>query len=397
MNPLFERLMRGARLTQAGQLQEATLAIQLALNAAGLDARKTPEAASPAAARAANDEAVLDVQARVVPDMASERIVDLAPTQSPPQMPEPDVASPAQPPRAGATPGAASEQWTDGVFARGHHQIAYKLFVPTTGAGQPRPLLLMLHGCTQDPADFAAGTRMNQLAREHGFLVLYPAQTQHANSSRCWNWFKPQHQQRGRGEPATLAALTQSIVDSQGVDPQRVYVAGLSAGGAMADILGRAYPDLFAAVGVHSGLPTGAAADLMSALSAMQQGPAAATTASAATEAGLPTIVFHGDADGTVSPRNGEAVVKAALAGRDGGAPRSTDGRSAQGRAFTRRIHDAAPGRPAVEHWRLHGAGHAWAGGSAQGSFTDPTGPDASAEMLRFFLAHPKEAQVTSA
>ena len=396
MNPLFERLMRSARMTRAGQLHDATRAIQSALNAAGIDTRAMPAtsatsivdpARTPPAARAANDDVVLDVEARVIPDPT------VAPAPAAPLRPdsEPTAAPGAPPPHADAAPGTEhadrTEQWIDGVFARGHHQIAYKLFVPATGAGQPRPLLLMLHGCTQDPDDFAAGTRMNQLAREQGFLVLYPAQTQHANSSKCWNWFKPQHQQRGRGEPATLAALTQSIVEGQGIDPRRVYVAGLSAGGAMADILGRAYPELFAAVGVHSGLPTGAASDLMSALSAMKQGPAASLPPS---DAGLPMIVFHGDADGTVHPRNGEALVRTALAGRDGASDASHNGRSPLGRAFTRRVHDGAPDQPAVEHWLLHGAGHAWAGGSARGSFTDPTGPDASAEMLRFFLAHPK-------
>ena len=360
MNPLFERLMRKATLlTKGGHLQEATRAIQRALG--GADATPRAERTTPAAPAANDDEAqVVDVEARVV------------------------GPAPAHLPRRES----GTEQWTDGLFAHQHRPIAYKLFVPETGAGSPRPLVLMLHGCTQNPEDFAAGTQMNQLAREHGFLVLYPAQTRHANSSKCWTWFKPQHQQRGRGEPALLASLAQSVIDAHGVDPERVYVAGLSAGGAMADILGRSYPDLFAAVGVHSGLPSGAASDLMSALSAMKSGPAAAGSGGRT----VPTIVFHGDADGTVNVRNGEALVAAALAGQEEAAAsaQASDGRSTQGRAFTRRVHTDARGLPAVEHWLLHGAGHAWSGGNARGSYTDPSGPDASAEMLRFFLSHRK-------
>jgi len=273
----------------------------------------------------------------------------------------------------------------DGLFAHRNRSIAYKLFVPAKGTGTVRPLVLMLHGCTQHPDDFAAGTQMNRLAQELGFLVLYPAQTQHANSSKCWNWFKPQHQQRDRGEPALLAALTRSVMSEQAVDPARVYVAGLSAGGAMADILGRTHPDLFAAVGVHSGIPAGAAHDLMSALSVMKNGQAAAPTL----RPSIPIIVFHGDADGTVHARNGEQLVAAALASQNAAAPTDESrGQASKGRRYTRRVYQQ--GRASIEHWLLHGAGHAWAGGSPRGSFTDPTGPDASAEMLRFFLAHPK-------
>ncbi|MDM0050320.1 PHB depolymerase family esterase [Variovorax sp. J22R115] len=380
MNPLFKRLMRQAtRLTSTGNLREATRAIQRALGGLGAQestAGRPADAASPSARAANEDTLVVDVEARLVE--AAPSVVEAPAVQTP-----------------SLTPATESEEeWIDGLFAHQHRSIAYKLFVPAKGTGEPRPLLLMLHGCTQHPEDFAAGTQMNQLAREHGFLVLYPAQTQHANSSKCWNWFKPQHQQRERGEPALLAALTHSVMAVQSVDPARVYVAGLSAGGAMADILGRTHPDLFAAVGVHSGLPTGAASDLMSALSAMKSGHAKGETAGRMP----PTIVFHGDADSTVHPRNGEQVVAAALAGQPetaAPAPQEASGTSTQGRTFTRRTYASAEGRSAVEHWVLHGAGHAWAGGSSQGSFTDPSGPDASAEMLRFFLAHPHASPAT--
>ncbi|RYG11726.1 MAG: PHB depolymerase family esterase, partial [Burkholderiales bacterium] len=197
------------------------------------------------------------------------------------------------------------------------------------------------------------------LARDAGVVVLYPEQTQRANAQRCWNWFKTQHQQRDRGEPALLAALTRSVVQAQGIDPARVYVAGLSAGGAMADILGRTYPDVFAAVGVHSGLPRGSARDIGSALTAMRTGGHAPAQGSGTVP---PLIVFHGDADATVNPSNGQALADAAVAAvaAVGGASRqgeSTQGSSAKGGRYTRTCHADASGAIAVEHWRLQGAG----------------------------------------
>lgn len=288
-----------------------------------------------------------------------------------------------------------TERWLDGSSSHRGRTLAHKLYVPPTASDSgaaKRPLVVMLHGCTQGAADFATGTQMNLLAREAGALVLYPEQTQHANAQKCWNWFKPQHQQRGKGEPEALAVLIRSIVDEHDVDGSRVYVAGLSAGGAMADILGRTYPDLIAAVGVHSGLPSGAASDLPSALAAMRNGVDSNAGHGASAQI-PPTIVFHGDADATVHVRNATAIVDAARAGhRDpaGALPEASasEGRAPAGRRYTRTVYSDRSGRIGTEYWRLHGAGHAWSGGSAQGSYTDPTGVDASAEMLRFFLAH---------
>ena len=355
MKHLFHDMLGEAtRLTQGGQLQAATDMIQRALREAG--AASMPGSVRPDA-NAADDGLVIDVETRVVGE-----------------------------PKAQTDDGA--EQWLSGSFTHQGRTLAYKLYVPPQAAGAgaaPRPLLLMLHGCTQNPDDFAAGTRMNTLARKEGMLVLYPEQTQPANAQKCWNWFKTQHQQRGRGEPALLAALTRKTMAEHGVDASRVYVAGLSAGGAMADILGRSHPELFAAVGVHSGLPAGAAADLPSALAAMRSG-AASSQASAAV---CPVIVFHGDADGTVHPANGQAVVDAARkAQATAGTPQVQSGQAPNGQRFTQTVHRGADGRSAIEHWRLHGVGHAWSGGSAAGSYTAPGGVDASAEMLRFFLSH---------
>lgn len=288
-------------------------------------------------------------------------------------------------------PGPSDEQWLDGSFTHRGRTLAYKLYLPPhSSADTLRPMTVMLHGCTQDAADFAAGTQMNAQARALGMVVLYPEQGQRDNPRKCWNWFHPQHQQRGRGEPAVLAALTESIAAQHQVDRARIFVAGLSAGGAMADILGATYPEIFAAVGVHSGLPRGCATDVVSALAAMRSGCPAPVRAAGPAPA---TIVFHGDADQTVHSSNGRAVIEAALQARgmQGGAEISpVAGESAQGQRYSQTVYQDNDGRAMAEYWQLHGAGHTWSGGHLDGSHTDPAGVDATAQMLRFFLAHPK-------
>jgi poly(hydroxyalkanoate) depolymerase family esterase len=284
-------------------------------------------------------------------------------------------------------PGAGQPQFISGEFHCRAGSRAYKLYVPSCFAGQPLPLLVMLHGCLQDPDDFAAGTQMNAVAEERGCLVLYPAQAREANPSRCWNWFNALEQERGQGEPAIIAAMARDVMARYPVRQSQVYIAGLSAGGAMAVIVGTLYPDLFAAVGVHSGLPFAAARDLPSALLAMRSG---AANALAAQTAGQPVIVFHGDRDLTVHPANGEAVLAQGLRSHPMGEkayPATLAGQVPEGHAFTLRAHWLDDGSPLGEHWVIHGAGHAWSGGSTAGSYTDPRGPDASREMMRFFSA----------
>lgn len=277
-------------------------------------------------------------------------------------------------------------EFLDGSFSNAAGTRAYRLYVPARAAAGPRPLVVMLHGCTQHAQDFAAGTTMNALAEEHGCLVLYPEQPRSANANGCWNWFEAAHQGREGGEPAILAGMTREVLREHGGDPGRVFVAGLSAGGAMAAILGAAYPELYAAVGVHSGLAAGSAHDLMSALNAMKgtRGRKAAAKRGAAGR--LPAIVFHGDADATVHASNGEAVLRQFTQG----APlREVEerGQDGSGRSHTRTVLLDADGRGVAEHWVLHGGGHAWSGGSTAGSYAEAGGPNASAEMLRFFLA----------
>ncbi len=266
----------------------------------------------------------------------------------------------------------------------------YKLYIPTNDAGRKFALVVMLHGCTQTSDDFAAGTRMNSLAETHHFFVLYPEQTQAANGSRCWNWFKRSDDPLTQGEAAIIAGMTRKILSCYPIDRRRVYVAGLSAGGAMAAVLGATHPALYAAVGIHSGLANGSAHDVPSAFAAMQGLPAAQgfDTASGPTSPPQPIIVFHGDRDTTVHPRNGDQVVSQSVRRGSTASAAATveEGRVPDGHAYTRTVHRDAAGRSALEHWLVHDAGHAWSGGSPSGSFTDPDGPDAASEMIRFFF-----------
>jgi poly(hydroxyalkanoate) depolymerase family esterase len=291
---------------------------------------------------------------------------------------------------------------------------SYKLYVPSGYIGQEVPLVVMLHGCTQSPNDIAAGTQMNALAEENIFLVAYPAQAQGANMNKCWNWFKASDQQRGRGEPSLVAGITHQIIDEYNVADGRVYVAGMSSGGAMAAIMAEAYPELYAAVGIHSGLAPGAAHDMPSAFAAMHQGEPAAPRRDVPTATSMghsarivPAIVFHGDHDKTVHPRNADHLLEhyciAKTTGcRDasgGSTPRGTvrQGRISGGHAYTRATYRDAEGRAIVERWTVHGLGHAWSGGSSSGSYTDPKGPDASAEMVRFFNELPQREPIGQA
>lgn len=275
------------------------------------------------------------------------------------------------------------------VYSNAAGRRQYRLYVPAGTTGEPLPLIVMLHGCTQDADDFARGTQMNALAERHRCLVAYPVQPQAANPSKCWNWFKPDDQQRERGEPSLIAGITGEIIASHHVDPARVYVAGMSAGGAMAAIMIESYPELYAAAGVHSGLPARCAHDLPSALAAMKGGRRVAgegRTRNGANSPQRPMIVFHGDADATVHITNATRIVQ--RFGVQPG-PQETRRVNAGRRACSVSSWVSSDGIDA-ELWTIHGAPHAWAGGNGQGSYTDPSGPDASAEMLRFFLDHPR-------
>ena len=299
--------------------------------------------------------------------------------------PVPQAPPPAQPSAGGAVVGLGSFEWATYNGRGGSRR--YKVFRPGSLPPTGRvPMVVMLHGCTQDPDDFARGTRINELAYSEGLIVVYPEQTGAYNPQKCWNWYDPANQGPGAGEPAIIAGITRELMRRLPVDPARVYIAGVSAGGAMAVNTAAAYPELYAAAGAHSAIPYRAAADVASAVSAMRSGPASPDALPAPFAAGVaavPLIVFHGAADAVVNAENGRRLAdqwRRAVGAKD----------------FTRHQVDAGGLRatrdvsgPFVELWMVDGLGHAWSGGSPAGTYTSAAGPDASREMLRFFLQHP--------
>ncbi|MES2977515.1 MAG: PHB depolymerase family esterase [Pseudomonadota bacterium] len=330
------------------------------------------------AAREKLDDITPDVQERPVPEVP-------APVSR-------DVPAPAKPRPA---------SFTAHEFAFGPERYVYRLYLPSLedeAAAAELPLVVLLHGCKQDAADFALGTAMNELAESEKCIVLYPEQLAKANSMRCWNWFETAHQGRDAGEPAMLVTLVRQVQKKYHADPSRTYVAGLSAGGAMAAMVAALYPEAFAAVGVHSGLPPGAAHDVISAFSAMRKGARKSHGSTSKHEAQMPTIVFHGDADATVHPDNGDQIVAAAVATlKAAGVPLKKVKRTQVAVASTppdrssvQTIYTDPEGKSFVEYWAVASGPHAWSGGDSAGSFTDPQGPSASRAMLRFFLQHRK-------
>jgi poly(hydroxyalkanoate) depolymerase family esterase len=381
------------RLTRAGQLVEATALLQRMLQGGSAP---TPESRSASQARLPRlDPLTIDATANVVEEREAPQIAPIRSAQGRRRSLPLDgmrdfsglgLRSPIT--RAPLSPSDIVPEGTRfiaGTFSNAAGSRTYKLFIPSRCQGQRLPLIVMLHGCTQSPDDFAAGTRMNFLAEEQNCFVVYPEQPSGANQSKCWNWFRTGDQRRGGGEPSMIAGITRQIMRDHVIDPKRVYVAGLSAGGAAAAIMGATYSDLYAAVGIHSGLACGAASDLPSAFVAMRQGGGSKAIAHGKTS--VPTIVFHGDRDTTVHPKNGDQIIQ-----QSARATRPTTkvirGRVPHGHAYTRTVLTDGAGRAISEHWNIDGAGHAWSGGSPAGSYTDPQGPDATREMLRFFLEH---------
>ncbi len=373
----IERALASAGLdTTSGPMRGVTDTIRRALSSGGTAA--LPQVSD-------LDQTVIEVEARVV-GKPQDRVDAF--------QPKPVVTE-------AIAPGAfVAREFTNKAGTR-----AYKVYVPAKPSDSPMPMVVMLHGCTQSADDFAAGTQMNRLADEHGFLVVYPEQGASANVSKCWNWFRSQDQVRDDGEPSLIAGIVREVATRHGVDIRRIFVAGLSAGAAMAVVLGETYPELFAGVGVHSGLPYGSAHDIPSAMAAMKGGrsglphlqnlPGAPSAARRKAFHAVPTIVFHGDRDHTVQHTNAAEIIQQATnahAAETGPElqTRTHRGTAPGGRSYSRAVHFDASGQARIEAWTLHGAGHAWSGGHASGSYTDGTGPDASAEMVRFFLAQPR-------
>jgi poly(hydroxyalkanoate) depolymerase family esterase len=357
------------RLTRAGQLAQATSVLQqgLAGNAGG---------AQPCAQDLAG-------HGRGRPSPPSNNVAI-----APPSSFLASIALPKARPAAHSGAHARAHAGIVGETHRRRHTEAagtrsYDLYVPVGYRGDPVPLVVMLHGGTQNATDFAAGTRMNELAERHTFLVAYPEQSRAANQGGYWNWFSPADQRSGSGEPAIIAGITRQVMRDLAVDSGRVYVAGLSAGGAMATVMAATYPDLYAAAGVHSGIGYRAAHDVGSAFATMRTGGTPTATGT------VPLIVIHGDKDTIVAPVNAEKLISCRLAAGDiasqhGPITERTD----SGRPYIRTAYYSSDGLAVAESLIVRGGGHAWYGGNPAGSYTDPEGPDASAEMIRFFLLH---------
>ena len=302
-------------------------------------------------------------------------------------------------------PGGAG-RWDRLTYSGAHGSAPYFLYTPPgLGPRAGTPLLVMLHGCTQTPEDLARGTRMNETADRDGFAVAYPEQTNRRNPHGCWNWFLAHHQARSSGEPALLAGITQDAAARLGpsVDPERIFLAGMSAGAAMAVVMGATHPDLFAAIAVHSGLAYGAATSQRTAFEAMARGTndpgrrgTHAFEAMRERARLMPTIVIHGTRDRVVRPVNGDQVVEQWLAtnalvtaGSFNGDPARPDAvdhcRAEQGHPYTRYRWNDSRGRPVQEYMKIEGLGHAWSGGNHSGSYTDARGPDATQAIWEFF------------
>jgi poly(hydroxyalkanoate) depolymerase family esterase len=393
-----DTLREATRLTQAGQLTEATALLQRMLRG-----ERPPAEASQAPSRIrlpGRAPATIDLKANGVRDADRAAPAETSAATARRHRPLFDRAKDGtwlglrdakRAPASMADIVPVGTKFIEGTYSNEAGSRTYKLFVPSSyHQGQPLPLVVMLHGCTQSPDDFAAGTRMNFIAEERNCLVVYPAQPSGANPSKCWNWFRAADQRRDEGEPSLIAGITRRVMQDYSVDPKRVFVAGLSAGGAAAAVMGATYSDLYAAVGIHSGLAYGAATDMPAAFTAMRQGGKGGRQTVAGGSM-IPTIIFHGDRDTTVHPDNGAHVVEHAI-GATKTRKKMHRGQIPGGHAYTRTTHTDEE-REIVEHWNVHGAGHAWSGGSPAGSYTDGEGPDATKEMLRFFLAHPQAPQ----
>jgi len=352
------------QLTRAGRLAEATELIQRTLGSSSKSGQ------SPASGQL--NPLSMGIKPLLSP-LANSQTLQLP-------MQNPNVLPRQAPPPDSLGAGALIER----TYANGSGVRRYLVYAPPGGPSQGMPVIVMLHGGTQDVRDYATGTGMNKLADLHHFLVVYPDQDARANPMRYWNWFRPQDQRRGNGEPSLIAGITEQVIDDYAADRDKIFIVGFSAGAAMATVMAATHPELYAAAGVHSGLPYGSAHDVQSAF-ALMRGENPSSRQDAALR--IPLIVFHGDHDQIVNVINASHIRQQRLGvGRATTADGATaiQGQVPGGHAYTRTTY-SDENEVLLEQWIVHGAGHAWFGGTAGSSYTDPKGPAASAEIVRFF------------
>jgi poly(hydroxyalkanoate) depolymerase family esterase len=306
---------------------------------------------------------------------------------------------------------AVPGRWVSGEYANATGSRAYQLYLPAGyDAKQKHMLVVLLHGCTQDAADIARGTRITEHADREGFIALLPEQPASANAKKCWNWYDPAHQARDAGEPSLIAGMTAKVTADYAVDPDRVHLAGISAGAGMAALVAVAYPETYASVAMHSGIAWRAATSVMAALGVMGGGPSLAVADSLGREAAaamgarkraIPALVIQGGSDKVVHPANAAALARQwtrmnanarptdepQIALRDDAESNDRSGET-NGYHWTRATFGA--GQETVDELIVAELGHAWSGGSSTGTFTDEHGPDATAEIVRFFIEHPR-------
>ena len=311
---------------------------------------------------------------------------------------------------AAAAVGPQSASGAAGSLVKGSYTgpdgtLSYEVYVPSGYVAERRvPLIVALHGCSENAEQFRQVTRFDELAEAKNAIVVFPDKSSYADSTSCWNWFKTSHMQRGTGEPALIAGVVDKVRQNYAIDDRRIYATGLSAGGAMASVMSATYPDVFAAAGVGSGCEYAAGASCAGYRGIDPEDAGQRAYQAMGTQAReVPVIVFQGDQDKTVPEVNAEQLVQQWQATddwADDGARNSTipadpvkvkdPAPSGGGHTYTVRDYADGQGNELIQFWVVHGMGHAWSGGCDCEAYADTNGPNESAAMYAFFMSHPR-------
>lgn len=300
-------------------------------------------------------------------------------------------------------PGTTSGVYSTKSFTNSSGTRSYGLYIPSGyKVGTPMPLVVGLHGCVGSALDFVNQSGLNSVAEVNKFIVAYPEQTSAANNLKCWNWYTTAGQQRGSGEASIIAGITQQVKQDYSVNNSRVFTLGLSAGGAMAVNMGVLYPDVFAGVGVGSGLTWKAGAGGLSGYPAMtaEQSGQQIHISQGANSRTVPVYIFHGLQDKTVVPKNADDLAVSWIAANDladdgsrnnsvPANPVSTVFGTSSGDTFTTATYNDRNGQELIQVVKVTNMGHAWSGRSGA-AYTYPAGPDETSLMYSFLSRHPK-------